>query len=234
MIILIANSLAYFDGTRRYDLGGLSPDQVYPRILERSLGTKVVSYAEPWRTIKDARGLAKKIPAEKASVFILNVGMAESLPKVYPFRIRMLVDRVPWRALRRRLNRFESILLRVTNKREGWIGPKDFRRYLRETVEIARARFKPDMVIIVNIFHVPESLEAKKRGTIDNAAVLNQVMKESARDLGTGLLDAYSIFDASYFLPDLVHLNARGHVKMASELQKIIEKREEIEVGSTG
>jgi hypothetical protein len=54
-IILIANSLAYFDGTRRYDLGGLSPEQVYPRILEKSLGTEVLSYAQKWRTVKDAR-----------------------------------------------------------------------------------------------------------------------------------------------------------------------------------
>ncbi len=232
MIILIANSLAYFDGTRRYDLGGLRPDQVYPRILEKSLGTEVLSYAEPWRTIKDARSLVKKIPPVKASVFILNVGMAESLPKVYPFRVRMLVDRVPWRPLRRRLNRFESLLLRVSKKRQGWIGPEQFRGYLRETVDAARTRFNPDKVILVNIFRVPESLELKKRGTIRNAAVLNQVMKRSAKDLGAELLDAESIFDSSYFLPDLVHLNALGHIKMASELQEIIEERAKIELGS--
>ena len=234
MIILIANSLAYFDGTRRYDLGGLSPEQVYPRILEKSLGTEVVSYAEPWRTVKDARRLVKKIPAAKASVFILNVGMAESLPKIYPFRVRMLVDRVRWRALRRRSNKFESILLRVTNRQEGWIGPKDFRKYLRETIETARARFNPDLVIIVNIFHVPWSLESKKPGTVKNAAVLNTVIKSSAKELGAYLLDAESIFDKSYFLPDLVHLNAAGHVKMASELKLVIEGKQEIEVESLG
>jgi hypothetical protein len=233
MIILIANSLAYFDGTRRYDLGGLSPDQVYPRILEKSLGTQVLSYAEPWRTVKDARSLVRKIPPVSASVFILNVGMAESLPKVYPFQIRMLVDRVPSRPLRRRLNKFESMLLRISKKQRGWIGPDHFRKYLKETVDTARVRFGPSKIILVNIFHVPQSLESKKRGTVRNAAILNLEIKKSARDLGAYLLDAESIFDSSFFLPDLVHLNARGHIKMASALQDIIEDKREIELDSS-
>lgn len=233
MIILIANSLAYFDGTRRYDLGGLSPDQVYPRILEKSLGTHVLSFAEPWRTVKDARSLVKKIPPVKASVFILNVGMAESLPKVYPFRVRMLVDRVRWRPLRRRLNKFESILLRISKKQKGWIDPDHFRKYLKETVDIARVRFGPSKIILVNVFHVPQSLESKKQGTVRNAAALNQVIKESSEELGAYLLDAESIFDSSYFLPDLVHLNALGHIKMASVLQDIIEEKGEIKLDSS-
>ncbi len=232
MIILIANSLAYFDGTRRYDLGGLTPDQVYPRILEKSLGTEVISYAEPWRTIKDARSLVRRIPAVRASVFILNVGMAESLPKVYPFQIRMLVDRVPWRPLRRRLNKFESILLRLSRRQRGWIDPEHFRKYMKETVETARARFGPSKIILVNIFHVPQSLESKKRGTIRNAAMLNVEIERSSRELGAYLLDAESIFDSSFFLPDLVHLNAGGHIKMARVLQDAIEEKE-IELDSS-
>jgi hypothetical protein len=230
MIILVANSLAYFDGTQRYDLGGLSPEQIYPRILEKSLGTQVLSYAQPWRTVKNARSLVKKIPQSRASVFILNVGMAEALPKVYPFQVRMLVDRVTYRPLRRRLNKFETLLLHLSKNERGWIGPVQFRRYLEQTVRTVRERFNPDKIILVNIFHVPQSLESKKPGTVRNAAELNRVIAESAAELGARLLDAESIFDPSFFLPDLVHLNARGHVKMASELQGIIEDERTVEI----
>jgi len=231
MIIIIANSLAYYDGTRRYDLGGLAPEQIYPRILEKSLGIEVVSYPEPWRTIKSARSLVRRLAPVKASVFILNVGMAECVPKAFPFPVRMLVDRVPWRPLRRRLNRFETDLLHVSNNRKGWMSPRQFRQYLKETVDVARAKFSPRQIMVVNIFHVPKSLEAKKPGTVRNAALLNLEMEKFCSETGLTLLDAESIFDNSYFLPDLVHLNARGHVKMASVLQEAIEADKEIEIG---
>jgi len=192
-------------------------------------GSKVMAYAQPWLTVKEARSRLKRIPpASATSVFVLHVGIVESLPRVYPITVRKVVNRFPIRRLRHRLNEFESRLILITKRNGSWISRENYGRYLKETVANARKNLNPDKIILVNVFHVGRFVESRRPGTNRNITLLNLEIERRAKELGAYYLDANAIFDDSMFLTDRVHLNAAGHLMMAKLLQEAIEGRREI------
>jgi hypothetical protein len=230
MIVILANSLAYYDHTNTwYDVEGLKEGEMYPRVLQRLSGSVVMVYAQPWLTVKDARSRLRRIPpANATSVFVLHVGIVESLPRIYPIIVRKVVNRFPIRRLRHRLNEFESKLIVVTKKRGSWISREHYGRYLRETVINAKKRLNPDKIILINVFHVGRFVESRRPGTNRNITLLNQEIERRSKELGVCYLDANSVFDDTMFLADRVHLNAAGHLMLAKLLQEAIEDQREI------
>jgi hypothetical protein len=230
MIVILANSLAYYDRTDTwYDVEDLKEEEMYPRVLQRISGSKVATYAQPWLTVKDARSRIKRIPpAKSTSVFVLHVGIVESLPRVYPITIRKVVNRFPIRRLRHRLNEFESRLIVVTKMSGSWISREQYGKYLEQTLANARKRLNPDKTILVNVFHVGRFVESRRPGTNRNITRLNMEIERRSKELGAYYLDANSVFDDSMFLRDRVHMNAAGHAMMARLLQEAIEDRREI------
>ncbi|HEV2389265.1 MAG TPA: SGNH/GDSL hydrolase family protein [Nitrososphaerales archaeon] len=230
MIVILANSLAYYDSTDTwYDVEDLKEEEMYPRVLQRNSGSEVATYAQPWLTVKDARSRVKKIPrSSDTAVFVLHVGIVESLPRVYPIAVRKFVNRFPVRRLRHRLNEFESRLIVMTKKSGSWITPEQYGRYLEETLANARKRLNPEKIILVNVFHVGGFVESRRPGTNRNITLLNSEIERRAKELGAYYLDANSFFDDSMFLIDRVHMNAAGHAMMAKLLQEAIEDQREI------
>lgn len=232
-IVVVANSLAYYDYADRYNLGGLREDEVYPNVLAQSLGSELVAFSKPWRTVKGALSVTRRVSPMKASAYVLQVGIVEAVPRGYPFWVRKIVERIPNRLLKHRMNILESRLLRISRKECGSIDPSRFGRYLQRTVEVAKARLNPGVIIVVGICRIPQSLESTRRGTRANAAALNRVMKREAKEVGAEYLDLESALDERFFLPDLVHFNRLGHLEVARLLQGTISPKEVPSAGST-
>ena len=222
-ILLLANSLAYYDRLNRwYDVADLKEDERYPIALGAKLCSTVVCYAEPWLTMRDAPSRVQSIPPQKCKAFILQVGIVEAVPRIYPIGVRRMINALPVKQARRQLNGFESVLIRVLHKKSSWISPREFRTRLKETVQLARGRFRPQKVILVGIFHVGSDLERKVPGTNRNVARLNSELERFSDEFCTHYLDADHVFDDNDFLSDRIHMNVRGHELMAELLASLI------------
>lgn len=204
-------------------MGDVAEEDTYPRVLHDLTGMEVETLSVPWLTAKDARSQIKKITDCNASFFILNVGMAESLPHIYPIWIRKMINKFPILPVRRRLNNLESQLIILTNRRKPWISRDDYGRCVKKTIERAQQKFQNPRVILINTCHSGDFVERKRPGTNNNIEVLNDELKKVAEETGAEYLDIDSVSDDSKFIYDRVHFNAQGHRQTAEVLRQIME-----------
>jgi hypothetical protein len=219
-ILLVANSLAYYDHENRwYDVETLEPSDLYPEILSRLVWPHSVEVvALPWMTILDALKIVKYSQKHDADIFLLHVGIVESVRRIYPISIRRAINALGARKVRDWINNLEKVLLKLPLNRHGWIAPSKFRHALELICSEVEHKYRPKLLVLVSISSVNEKFENKHPGTNRSVALHN---REIERIAGVGkirVLRADRILGSNCFLADSVHLNRRGHQLLAEAI----------------
>jgi hypothetical protein len=216
-VFIVANSLAYYDSQNRwYNVENLEPSELYPEIIAQIDRTnRVMVSALPWMTIVDALKMVRSRQDHDVDVFLLHIGIVESVRRIYPIRIRKVVNSVRAQRFREWINNLETELLILPLNRDGWIGSRKFGKELRALCTHVERKFRPKLLVLVTINHVNEKFESKHPGTNRNITLHNREIEALGGTGNIRVLRADRILGSNCFLSDSIHLNREGHQRLA-------------------
>jgi hypothetical protein len=219
-ILIVANSLAYYDHENRwYDVENLERSDLYPDLLSRLVSPDRVEVAAlPWMTILDAVQIVKYLPSNDAEVFLLHVGIVECVRRIYPISMRRTINTLRTPKIRDWINNLERGLLKLPFNREGWIGPRKFGHALGLICSEVERKFQTKLLVLVTINYVNEKFENKHPGTNRSVALHNREIERIAGSRKIRILRADRILGSNCFLSDSIHLNRRGHQILAEAI----------------
>jgi hypothetical protein len=226
-LLIIANSLAYYDHENRwYDVETLDSSDMYPKILAKldsSNSIKVV--AVPWMTIFDVLQIVKDSRRYDGDIFVLHVGIVECIRRIYPIAIRRAVNSLGSRKIREWINNFEKGLLMIPLNRDGWISHRKFGQVLKLICLEVERKFRPKILVLVTINRANKKFESAHPGTNRNVALHNREIEALGGTRNIKILRADRILDSNCFLSDGIHLNRRGHQLLAEAVVDSIKLR---------
>ncbi len=223
-ILIVANSLAYYDYENRwYDVENLEPSDLYPDVLARlALPHKVEVVAVPWMTILDALQMVKDSQKHDADFFVLHVGIVECVRRIYPISIRRAINALGVQKVRVWVNNIEKGLLRLPLKRDGWISPRKFGQALGLIRSEVERKFRPKLLVLITINRVNERFEIKHPGTNRSVRLHNREIERLAGTSRIRILRADRILGSNCFLADSIHPNRIGHELLAEAIMNAL------------
>jgi acyl-CoA thioesterase I len=229
-IAILADSLAL----PREDVGGDEMLEVtYPFLLDQSLRRQFGAAAP----IIFERGMRRRtieyvldewneqIELRKPDVVIIHVGIVDCAPRVFLRREASFVANIKFGWLRDRIFKFTHDHRRaiVQFRRKVYVPLPRFERLVQQVVQKARESDVRSLVFI-NIIRPPDSVEERSPGFQNNGIAYNRVLQEQTRHPFVSLIDLNRLVHeeggSEPLMVDGIHLNERGHLLLARELEK--------------
>ena len=190
-----------------------------PIIFERGMRRRTIEYVlDEWNELVELR---------KPQIVIVHVGIVDCAPRVFLRREASLVANIRLAALRDRIFKFTHDHRRriVEFRRKVYVPLPRFEQLVQQVVEKARAANVKSLVFI-NIIRPPDSVEERSPGFQSNVIAYNQVLQEQTRHNFVSLIDLNRMVHdgggPEALMVDGIHLNERGHMLLAQELESAI------------
>lgn len=229
-IAILADSLAL----PREDVGGADLLEVtYPFLLDQSLRRQLGGQA-PFIYERGARRRTiehvldewnEQVELKKPEVVIVHVGIVDCAPRVFLRREGAFVAniRIVW--LRDRILKFAHDHRRaiVQRRRKVYVPLWRFEKLVNEVVQKAEGAGLKSLVFI-NIIDPPDSVEQRSPGFQQNVIAYNRVLQDQTKQSLVTLIDLNRMVreegGSGELTVDGIHLNERGHVLLAKELER--------------
>jgi acyl-CoA thioesterase I len=234
-IAILADSLAL----PREDVGGQELLEVtYPFLLDQSL-RKRFGAATP---IIFERGMRRRtieyvlddwneqVELKKTDMVIVHVGIVDCAPRVFLRREAAFVAKIKFARLRDRILKYAHDHRRaiVQRRRKVYVPLWRFEKLVQQVVQRAEES-KVTSLVFINIIRPPDSVEARSPGFQNNVIAYNRVLEEQTKHQHVTLIDLNRLIHTEGGSEKLtvegIHLNERGHVLLAAELEKLILSR---------
>ena len=229
-IAILADSLAL----PREDVGGDELLEVtYPFLLDQSLRRQFGANAP----IVYERGMRRRtieyvlddwneqVELKKPDVVIVHVGIVDCAPRVFLRREGAFVENIRIPRVRDRILKFAHDHRRaiVQRRRKVYVPLWRFEKHVQQVVQKAREAAVTSLVFI-NIIDPPDSVEERSPGFQQNVIAYNRVLAEQTKHAWVTLIDLNRMVHeeggSGALTIDGIHLNERGHILLAQELER--------------
>jgi lysophospholipase L1-like esterase len=201
----------------------------------KSLGDDIELYNYSYRSRliihENEIDFVSKIQVTNPDFVILNYGINEATPRVWPYKLWMVLHSPRWNrtslnlAFIRYLVKFEAHLIYIF-KLKGWVNEKKFKKYLLSLITTINKETLAK-TIIIPIFP-PNDHYIKVLPRIHNQVQLfNKILNHCALETSSYIIDIDRIEKYntnSDLCPDGAHLSAKGHQFISSEIINYINK----------
>ena len=228
-IAILADSLAL----PREDVGGERMLEVtYPFLLDQALRRKFGAAAP----VVFERGMRRRtieyvldewnelIELRKPQIVVVHVGVVDCAPRVFLRREASFVAKIRFARLRDQIFKFTHDHRRriVEFRRKVYVPLPRFERLVQQVVEKAREA-EVQSLVFINIIRPPDAVEERSPGFQSNVIAYNQVLHEQTKHSFVSLIDLNRmVHDAGgpdALMVDGIHLNERGHMVLAQQLE---------------
>ncbi|HEX3249372.1 MAG TPA: SGNH/GDSL hydrolase family protein [Pyrinomonadaceae bacterium] len=187
-----------------------------PIIFERGMRRRTIEYVlDEWNELVELR---------KPQIVIVHVGIVDCAPRVFLRREASFVANIRFASLRERIFKFTHDHRRriVQFRRKVYVPLPRFERLVQQVVQKARETEVRSLVFI-NIIRPPDTVEERSPGFQSNVIAYNQVLQDQTKHDFVSVIDLNRLVHdqggPETLMVDGIHLNERGHVLLAQQLE---------------
>lgn len=200
-----------------------------PVVFERGMRRRTIEYVlDEWNELVELR---------KPQIVIVHVGIVDCAPRVFLRREASFVANIRFAWLRDRIFKFTHDHRRriVQFRHKVYVPLSRFERLVQQVVQKARESGVQSLVFI-NIIRPPDSVEERSPGFQSNVIAYNQVLQEQTKHSFVSLIDLNRMVHddggSDALTVDGIHLNERGHMLLAQELEQHVMRLAEVSTTS--
>lgn len=206
-------------------------DIIKSKLKDQGNEVYLMNYASRSRIISHENVLDYVGNLQKANpdYVILHYGINEAAPRLWPYRIWMLLHKPKWYRGRMfmyfnsKLVKIESLLMKIF-KSKGWVTEKKFEKLYRALIETAVSETKSKIITISicepNDHYIKVLPNIEKQISEYNAIIEKVSMELSA--VFINLQNISSQIPKRHVAPDGAHLSGLGHQIVGEEILNII------------
>jgi len=190
-----------------------------PIIFERGMRRRTIEYVlDEWNELVELR---------KPEMVIVHVGIVDCAPRVFLRREASFVANIKVAWLRDRILKYAHEHRRaiVQRRRKVYVPLWRFEKLVQEVVQKAQETEVRSLVFI-NIIRPPDSVEERSPGFQNNVIAYNRVLEEQTKHPIVSLVALDQLIreegGSEKLTVDGIHLNERGHVLLARELEQLV------------